>query len=46
MVDSQIKEPCFLEEIDSLLNSGQVQNLFSPDELVQLSEVGDEIIFY
>ena len=39
ITDSQIKEESFLEDIDSLLNSGEVPNLFIPDEKVEIMEV-------
>lgn len=39
ITDSQIKEDSFLEDIDSLLNSSEVPNLFTPDERVELLEV-------
>lgn len=32
VTDSHIKQECFLEDIDSLLNSGEVPNLFQTDE--------------
>jgi dynein heavy chain len=39
ITDSQIKEESFLEDIDSLLNSGEVPNLFVADEKVEIMEV-------
>jgi len=39
ITDSQIKEESFLEDIDSLLNAGEVPNLFIPDEKVEIMEV-------
>ena len=39
ITDSQIKEETFLEDIDALLNSGEVPNLFAPDEKAELMEV-------
>ena len=40
ITDSQIKEESFLEDIDSLLNSGEVPNLFATDEKAEIMEVG------
>ena len=40
ITDSQIKEESFLEDIDSLLNTGEVPNLFAADEKAELLEVG------
>lgn len=37
--DSQLKEESFVEDIDSLLNSGEVPNLFTPDEKAEVMEV-------
>ncbi|MFN9956196.1 MAG: hypothetical protein ACK55I_24125, partial [bacterium] len=37
--DSQIKEENFLEDIDSLLNTGEVPNLFAPDERGEITEL-------
>lgn len=45
ITDSQIKEELFLEDIDSLLNSGEVPNLFAPDEKAEITEVCDISIF-
>ena len=41
ITDSQIKEETFLEDIDSLLNTGEVPNLFPADEKAEIMEVGD-----
>lgn len=41
ITDSQIKEESFLEDIDSLLNTGEVPNLFPPDEKAEIMEVGN-----
>lgn len=39
ITDAQIKEESFLEDIDSLLNSGEVPNLFAADEKQEIIEV-------
>ena len=39
ITDSQIKEESFLEDIDSLLNTGEVPNLFAADEKADVMEV-------
>ncbi len=39
ITDSQIKEEGFLEDIDSLLNTGEVPNLFAPDERGEITEL-------
>ncbi|ESO02212.1 hypothetical protein HELRODRAFT_65497 [Helobdella robusta] len=38
ITDSQLKEESFVEDIDSLLNSGEVPNLFTPDEKAEVME--------
>lgn len=38
MADTQIKEEAFLEDIDNLLNTGEVPNLFAPDEKAEIME--------
>ena len=38
ITDSQIKEEAFLEDIDSLLNTGEVANLYAVDEKQELIE--------
>ena len=39
LTDSQIKEESFLEDVDSLLNTGEVPNLFAADEKAEIMEV-------
>ena len=39
LTDTQIKEESFLEDVDSLLNTGEVPNLFTVEEKVELVEV-------
>ena len=39
ITDSQIKSEVFLEDIDALLNSGEVPNLFEPEEKAEIIEV-------
>ena len=41
LTDTQIKEESFLEDVDSLLNTGEVPNLFAVDEKAELIEVTD-----
>eukprot|EP00040_Diaphanoeca_grandis_P037927 m.251570 g.251570 ORF g.251570 m.251570 type:complete len:3992 (+) comp33898_c0_seq1:283-12258(+) len=36
--DTQIKEESFLEDVDALLNSGEVANIFEPEERAQITE--------
>ncbi|CAH8538577.1 unnamed protein product [Heterobilharzia americana] len=39
MTDSQIKEENFLEDVDSLLNSGEVPNLYTSEEKAELMDI-------
>ncbi|XP_071083415.1 dynein axonemal heavy chain 12-like isoform X1 [Haliotis cracherodii] len=39
ITDTQIKEESFLEDIDNLLNTGEVPNLFPTDEKAEIMEV-------
>ena len=39
MTDTQIKEEAFLEDVDGLLNAGEVPNLFPLDERAEIIEV-------
>ena len=39
ITDTQIKEESFLEDIDNLLNTGEVPNLYAVDEKQELLEV-------
>ncbi|RMX38335.1 hypothetical protein pdam_00005508 [Pocillopora damicornis] len=38
LTDTQIKEESFLEDVDSLLNTGEVPNLFAVDEKAEINE--------
>uniref|UniRef100_A0A8D2PY76 Dynein axonemal heavy chain 12 n=1 Tax=Zosterops lateralis melanops TaxID=1220523 RepID=A0A8D2PY76_ZOSLA len=38
ITDTQIKEESFLEDIDSVLNTGEVPNIFAADEKQEISE--------
>ncbi|XP_038668758.1 dynein heavy chain 12, axonemal [Scyliorhinus canicula] len=38
ITDTQIKEEAFLEDVDSLLNTGEVPNLFAADEKQEIME--------
>lgn len=46
LTDAQIKEEAFLEDVDSLLNTGEVPNLFALDEKQEIMEVGCHILHY
>lgn len=39
ITDTQIKEEGFLEDVDSVLNTGEVPNLFAADEKQEVMEV-------
>ena len=39
ITDAQIKEEVFLEDIDSLINTSEVPNMFAADEKAELIEV-------
>lgn len=39
ITDTQIKDESFLEDIDSLLNTAEVANLFAADEKQEMMEV-------
>ena len=39
ITDTQIKEESFLEDVDGLLNAGEVPNLFALDEKQEIIEV-------
>lgn len=39
ITDAQIKDEAFLEDVDSVLNSGEVPNLFAVDEKQEIMEV-------
>lgn len=45
ITDAQIKEESFLEDVDSLLNTGEVPNLFPADEKQEIVEVSLETLF-
>lgn len=45
ITDTQIKEEGFLEDVDSVLNTGEVPNLFAADEKQEVMEVFPYIIF-
>jgi dynein heavy chain len=37
--DGQIKEEAFVEDLNNLLNSGEVPNIYAPEEKVELVEL-------
>jgi len=45
ITDSQIKEESFLEDIDALLNSAEVPNLFAAEEKAEMMEVSSNACF-
>ena len=44
ILDSQLQNDSFLQDIDSLLNSGEVPNLFSAEEKQEIIEVSQTIL--
>lgn len=46
ITDTQIKEESFLEDIDSLINTGEVPNLFASDEKAEIMEVHSLAVSY
>ena len=44
LTDTQIKEESFLEDVDGLLNAGEVPNLFELDEKQDIIEVCELVI--
>lgn len=40
LTDTQIKDEAFLEDVDSVLNTGEVPNLFAAEERQVIIEVG------
>lgn len=46
LTDAQIKDEGFLEDVDSVLNTGEVPNLFAMDEKQEIMEVRSKDDFY
>lgn len=44
LTDTQIKDEAFLEDVDSILNTGEVPNLFAMDEKQEIMEVKPSIL--
>lgn len=44
LTDTQIKEEAFLEDVDGLLNAGEVANLFPLDEKQDILEVRYSVV--
>ncbi len=40
LTDAHIKDEAFLEDVDRVLNTGEVPNLFAVDEKQEIMEVG------
>lgn len=45
LTDAQIKDEAFLEDVDSVLNTGEVPNLFAIDEKQEIMEVSCHRVF-
>lgn len=41
-VDTQIADECFLEDINNILSSGEVPNLYKSDEFEEVCDEGQE----
>lgn len=44
LADTQIKEESFLEDVDGLLNAGEVANLFNLEERTEVLEVREGVV--
>lgn len=44
LADTQIKEESFLEDVDGLLNAGEVANLFNLEEKTEVLEVREGVV--
>lgn len=44
MTDAQIKNEVFLEDVDNLLNSGEVPNIFSSEERGEVTELVQSVL--
>lgn len=45
LTDAQIKDEAFLEDVDSVLNTGEVPNLFAIDEKQEIMEVASHKLY-
>ena len=46
LTDTQIKQESFLEDVDGLLNAGEVANLYAIDEKQEIIEVAMKYMYY